>query len=85
MGGGGEPDSDHQCILYTSISSQKTDPISLDHQLEGVQVTFLAKGEDGRGGEREIKLIWVKPGIVLYLLCNIILLKTFFNQYGMEF
>ena len=45
---------------------------------------FWPKGERG-GGEREIKLIWAKPGIALYLLCNIILLKMFFNRYRTEF
>ena len=52
LGEGGLEGFDHQCTPYASISSQKTDPISLDHQVEEVRVTFLAKrgGESGKLG-----------------------------------
>ena len=52
FGGGRTAGFYHQCTPYASISSQKTDPISLDHQVEEVRVTFLAKrgGESGKLG-----------------------------------
>ena len=64
------------------MSSQKTDPISLDHQVE--EVRGYISGQRRRE-KWEIRLNRIRLGIVLYLFCNIILLKVFFNQYRMDF
>ena len=69
--------------LTLTINASYTPLLVLKRRIQFLLITnwrrygshFWPKGERG-GGEREIKLIWVKPGIVLYLLCNIILLKN---------
>ena len=36
--------SDHERIPHTSVSSQKTDPISFDYQLEEYRLRFWSEG-----------------------------------------